>query len=158
MKQLCVLLCFAFCAIAYGANAPAAPASQPAQDRDALEQKFIETMSGATLVGFYTANDAEGPPKEERYTISKVTKADGENFIIAAQIKFGERTISVPLSLPVKWAGDTPVITVSDVTIPGYGTYNARVMISGNLYAGTWSSPRHGGHLWGKIEKAKPAE
>jgi hypothetical protein len=60
----------------------------------------------------------------------------------------------VPLVIPVKWAGDTPVISVTDLSIPGAGTYTARVMIYRDQYAGTWSGVDCGGHLWGRIERA----
>lgn len=71
----------------------------------------------------------------------------------------------MPLALPIKWAGDTPVITVTKVAFPGLGTYSARVLFSEDSYAGTWSGSTHGGEMWGKIVKgdaaksdAKPAE
>jgi hypothetical protein len=53
----------------------------------------------------------------------------------------------------VKWAGDTPVITLTDMTIPGLGTYTARVMVYRDHYAGYWSAGDHGGQMWGRIER-----
>ena len=54
---------------------------------------------------------------------------------------------------PVRWAGDTPVISVTNFGIPLIGTYSARVVIYQGQYAGTWSGKTHGGHLFGKIVK-----
>ena len=128
------------------------PAADKVPDRAELEKRFAETMSGATLVGHYTAGDGE--PKEDKYTIAKVTKRQGDYWLFQARIQFGGRDLTVPILLPVKWAGDTAVITVTDVGIPGLGTYTARVLIYGDQYAGTWSGTNHGGHLWGRIERA----
>ncbi len=57
------------------------------------------------------------------------------------------------LPLTVKWAGDTPVITLTDMMVPGLGTYTARVLFHRGRYAGTWSASDHGGEMWGRIEK-----
>ena len=57
------------------------------------------------------------------------------------------------IKVPVKWAGDTPVICVTNKAIPGFGTFNARVLFYDNQYVGTWSSAKHGGQMWGKIER-----
>ena len=83
--------------------------------------------------------------------ITKVTKGTGDLFIF--QARFGK--VNLPLPIPVKWAGDTPIITVTDMGIPGIGKYTARVMIYGDHYAGTWSgSANHQGMLVGRIEHA----
>jgi hypothetical protein len=130
------------------------PAAKPPTAND-LEQQFQKTMSGATLIGRFTVGPADANPKEERYTIGKVSKVGGDRWLIVSRIQFGGKDVSVPLFLNVKWAGDTPVIQVTDMTVPGLGTYTARVMVFKDQYAGTWSAPDHGGHLWGRIEKAK---
>jgi hypothetical protein len=36
----------------------------------------------------------------------------------------------VPIPLIVRWAGDTPVITLTDLTIPGVGTFTTRLATS----------------------------
>jgi hypothetical protein len=137
------------------------PATTRALTQEDLEKQFAETLSGSTLVGKFTEEKSARPepaqPKEDRYTLTKVQKLYGDNWLFVARIQYGEHDVSVPIMLPVKWAGDTPVITVTDAKIPGLGTYTARVMFYRDEYAGTWSGGNHGGHLWGKIEKAKPA-
>ena len=135
------------------------PAKEPpAPDRAKLEQKFARTMSGATLVGFFTVTGNDKPPAEEKYTITKVTKLKGDYWLFATRIQFGGKDVTVPLMIPVKWAGDTPVIAVTDLGVPGLGTYTARVLVYDDQYAGTWAGHDHGGHLWGRIERADAKE
>jgi hypothetical protein len=127
-----------------------------AQDRAALEKQFAESLSGVQFVGRYTtSNDPNEQPKRETYTIERVTKADGEHWTFVARIQYGERDVRLPLTLPVLWAGNTPVITLDKLTIPGLGTFSARVVIHGDSYAGTWDGGDHGGHLFGRIVKIK---
>jgi len=137
------------------------PATTRAATQEDLEKQFAEMLSGSTLVGKFTEEKTPRPepmkPAEDRYTLTKVQKLYGDNWLFVARIQYGEHDVSVPIMLPVKWAGDTPVITVTDAKIPGLGTYTARVMFYRGEYAGTWSGGNHGGHLWGKIERGKVA-
>jgi len=136
----------------------------PPPDRKTLEEKFAKTLRNARLTGFYTAGENAKSPKADQYTISKVEKSDGDKWIFTTKLGYGDRAISIPLEIPVYWAGDTPVISVTDFKIMGMGTFTARVMIYQDHYSGTWShSGRGGGYMWGKIESAdgpttKPAE
>jgi hypothetical protein len=59
----------------------------------------------------------------------------------------------------VRWAGDTPMIQVTGLRLPGGGAggYAARVLIYGDQYAGTWSGSKRGGHVFGRIERAGAA-
>lgn len=123
----------------------------PASEQARLEREFEQTLSGAVLSGQYTAAGRTG---SDRYTISKVTHVKGDLWLIHTRIQYGDHDVSVPVPVSVKWAGDTPVITLTDVGIPGLGTFTARVLIYRGQYAGTWSSKNHGGQMWGKIEKA----
>ena len=67
-----------------------------------------------------------------------------------------DKDVTVPIPLEIKWAGDTPVITLTDLAIPSLGTFTARVVIYDGRYAGTWQHGQVGGHLFGRIEKAPP--
>jgi len=130
------------------------PQGKPATpDKAELEKKFGQTMSHARLIGFYSTTGQEGPPKQDEYTMGEVHKGEGDKWVFNASLQFGKQVMNVPLEIPVLWAGDTPVISVTDMTIPGMGTYTARVMISGDHYAGTWSSAKHGGYMWGRIDQ-----
>jgi hypothetical protein len=115
------------------------------------EQKFQEMMSGVALVGRSTKLDREELSGEEQYLIDKVSKVTGDTWLFQTRLKYGEREIPVPIPLTILWAGDTPVITLTDLTIPGVGTYTARVMLYREQYAGTWSGKNAGGQLFGKI-------
>ena len=116
------------------------------------EKKFEEMMSGATLVGHSTRSNKEGISAEERYVIDKASKLTGDTWVIHARIKYGSHDLPVPVPVTMKWAGDTPVITLTDLTIPGLGTYTARVLLYRGQYAGTWSAKDHGGEMFGRIE------
>jgi hypothetical protein len=134
---------------------PATPPKPDAPERAELEKKFQESLSGATLVGRFTIvgeKDAGGG-KPERYTITRLTKLKDDYWLFVARIQYGDHDVTAPLPLRVIWSGDTPVITVDQVPVPGIGSYSARVMIDNGKYAGTWSGKDHGGHLYGVLEK-----
>lgn len=127
----------------------APPATKRVELND-LEKQFEKSMTGVTLVGRFSVDGKESElPKEERYTITKVTKIGDDLWLFTARI--GEGKIALPLPVPVKWAGDTPVISVTKFKVPTMGTYTARVMIYADHYAGTWDAGDHGGHLWGRV-------
>lgn len=133
---------------------PPAPAKVEMND---LEKQFEKSMTGATLVGrFSTDGKDDKPPGDERYEISKVSKIGKDLWLFTA--RFGNNKLPLPLPVPVKWAEDTPVISVTNVKVPGMGTYTARVLIYKDHYAGTWDAGTHGGNLWGKVEHAAPAK
>jgi hypothetical protein len=139
-----------------GVPAAAATTTQPALTP--LEKQFTERLTNAVLVGHSTTNN--GAPKPDRYTILSVRKVKDDDWLFQARVQFGSKDVTIPMVIPVKWAGDTPVISVTDLGFPGLGYYTARVVISGDQYAGTWQSSGanpHGGHLWGKIEHAAAA-
>ena len=128
------------------------PATNPAAD-DARYEKFEKTLTQAVLTGRFTVEGENKPAQEEQYTLVSVRKLKNDFWLFNARIQFGSRDITVPLIVPVKWAGDTPVISVTDMGIPGIGTYTARVVIYDDHYAGMWSgSAAHRGMLFGRIE------
>ena len=132
--------------------------TSPAKDRAALEKELAAKLSNSRLSGSYTIEGQKGPPQNDEYRLGKVEKGEGDRWNITAHIAYGTKSLNVPLEIPILWAGDTPVISLDNFTIPGMGTYSAHLLITGDHYAGTWSSPRHGGYLWGRIEKASPQE
>jgi hypothetical protein len=131
-------------------------ARKPPADRTAdLEKRFQEMMSGVTLVGHSTRLNREGLFGEERYVIDKVSKLAGDTWLFHARIQYGSHDVPVPVPVAIKWAGDTPVITLTDLTIPGLGTFTARVLLYRDQYAGTWSAKDHGGQMFGKIVRQR---
>ncbi len=123
------------------------------------EKKFQETLANCTFKGRWCMiKDGQlGEERDEKYTILKATKTGGANWLIFARVQYGQKDVTVPIPVQVKWAGDTPVITLDNMTIPNLGTYSARVVVHNNSYAGNWSGGDHGGMLHGLIEKGKEA-
>ena len=121
-----------------------------------LFKNFEKAMRGVRFSGFFTVDGSKNPPSEEVYEIQSVQKfGDQDLWIFTARIKYGQKDVTLPMPLPVKWVGDIPVITMDEMNIPGLGTFSAHVVIDGKKYAGTWSHGKVGGHLYGKITKIK---
>ena len=119
--------------------------------QDELDRKFEEMMKGVTLVGRSTRLSDDKVVGEEKYVIEGVSKMAGDTWLFRARLQYGGRDIPVPLPVTIKWAGDTPVITLTDLSIPGMGTYTARVLLYRDQYAGTWSGKKGGGQIFGRI-------
>lgn len=155
MKLAALLLAsFAlFLADAGRAQEPTPPSAATDAALDPAETKFKELLTNATLTGRWAAvNDGElGPEKEDRYFIVSAAKVKDDSWIIQARMKYREQEIVVPIPVQVKWAGDTPVIIVDKLAIPGGGTYSARVLFYEKTYAGSWTGTRRGGLLNGII-------
>lgn len=136
---------------------PAATADKPADEKMAANyKKFEETLSGVALVGTFTIVGKDVPAKPERYEIRSVRKLDtGDVWLFRARIKYGDKDVELPMPLEVKWAGNTPVISLDNVTIPTLGTFSSYVVIDGDKYAGTWTHGEVSGHMFGQIEKLK---
>ncbi len=133
--------------------APKAAAEKPKLTSAELEAKFIATLSKATMTGRWCLiqDGALTPEKEEKYTILGAKKLEGDSWVIGTKMNYGGREIIAPIPVKVQWAGDTPVIIVDKMTVPGGGTYSARVLIYENTYAGTWSGGSKVGLLSGMI-------
>ena len=128
----------------------------------AEEQAFATLLTGADLVGSFTVDGQTGTPKQDRYSITKATKLKGNQWALFARIKYNEVDITVPVGVNVDWAGKTPVLSVTDLKIPGLGSeFGSCILFEGDRYAGTWHHGKVGGHMWGRVERtpeAKPAE
>jgi hypothetical protein len=133
------------------------PAAQP--ELSEAEQAFVDQLAGHTMVGSFTIDGRNGDaPKEERYEIGQVTKMQDDLWTIEARMKYGKVDARVPVPVNVNWAGDTPMISVTNLTIPLVGSeFSARVLFYGDRYAGTWQHGKVGGHMFGRLEKT-PAE
>ena len=142
-------LLLAICPILIAALAGCA--KKPPTSQDELDRKFQEMMKGVTLVGRSTRLNDQKVIGEEKYVIEKVSKLAGETWLFQTRMQYRGHDIPVPVPVVIKWAGDTPVITVTDLKIPRMGTYTARVLLYGDQYAGMWSATDHGGQMFGKI-------
>ena len=124
------------------------PATLPA-----VERQFIEQMHGAALVGRFTVNGrADGSAAPDRYDIYSVDKV-GEN-LWRFHTRIGESGVTLPVVVPLRFVDDTPIIMMTDATLPGLGTFNVRVFFYGDEYTGTWEHVgRGGGHMFGRVER-----
>jgi hypothetical protein len=121
--------------------------------REELEKKLAETLSGATLSGLFSVRGVnEGRPvAADHYQLGVVKKLDNGRWLFRAQVRLNDREAILPLSFPVEWAGETPVIIIRGVPMPGLGTYSARVLIFDGQYAGTWREGERVGTMFGEI-------
>ncbi len=123
---------------------------------NALEQEFAERMANSVLVGrFVIAGSEDSVPRPERYEIEGVTKVGEDQWRFTARIQYGDTNITLPIVVTMLWAGDTPMVSLTDLTVPTLGTFTARVIFYRDRYAGTWQHDEVGGHLFGVIEKAQ---
>jgi hypothetical protein len=131
--------------------------NKPQLSQQELEAKFKASLTKATLSGRWCSiKDGQlSPEKPDKYNILSVTKVGGDVWLIQARIQYGQKNIVAPIPVVVKWAGDTPVIIVDNVGVPGSGSYSARVLIYEKTYAGTWTGGDHGGLLNGIITVEK---
>jgi hypothetical protein len=131
------------------------PAPRAAEQAE-LEAAFKKMLSGATLEGSFTNTGAGRDPtrlSREKYTLGNITKVAGNLWLIPARIEYGEHDVTLPITVPIRWAGDTPVIVVDNIPLPGFGTVSARVMFFADHYAGYWKHGESGGHLFGTIRR-----
>ena len=124
-------------------------------------------MRGTVLDGHFTlvrldpdssTTAGAGDPaklRSERYEIEKVVKRTADIWTFHARIQFGNTDVTLPVPVKLVWAGDTPVVSVTDLGLPGLGTYTARVLFYGDAYAGTWSGGTHGGSMFGRLERSQ---
>jgi hypothetical protein len=129
--------------------------ARPSQEE--LENIFKATLTKATLSGRWCLVQ-EGkltPEKQDKYTITGVSKLGGDMWLIHARIQYGKNDVTAPVPVQVKWAGDTPVIIVDKFPVPGGGVYSARLLIYEKTYAGTWSGGDHRGLMNGLITNEK---
>jgi hypothetical protein len=116
------------------------------------ERQFAERMRNVTMVGTFTVAGREHrSPEPDRYEIASVEKVGADLWRFTAKIEGG--STAIPIVVPMRFVGDTPVIMMTDTSLPGIGTFTVRVFFYGDRYAGTWQHGRVGGHMSGRIEK-----
>jgi len=127
-------------------------AADPASLTD-LERAFGERMQNVALEGHFSIEGMErrdGNP--ELYEISSVTKLDGDRWRFNVHLTYGSVDATLPVVVPIVWAGDTPMVSITDFSIPGLGDeFGARVIFYDDRYAGTWDHGQFGGMMYGTI-------
>jgi hypothetical protein len=122
-----------------------------------LERQFAERMRGVSLVGNYTMARGDRPSRTDRYDISSVEKVGENLWRFNANMQCCGVNGDIPVVVPLRWVGDTPMIMMTDTTLPGLGTFTVRLFFYGDRYAGTWQHGEAGGLMSGRIEKQTPA-
>jgi hypothetical protein len=122
------------------------------------ERQFADRMRGATMVGRFTVWGREDrTPRTDRYEIASVEKIGEDLWRFNTKMDCcGLNGSSVPIAVPMRWVGDTPMIMMTNTGLPGIGTYSVRVFFYGDRYSGTWQNEKGiGGFMSGRIEKAE---
>lgn len=131
-------------------------AVEPASLTD-VERQFAERMRNVTLTGSFTTDGHEDRAVQpDSYEIAGVEKVGDDLWRFQARMQ--GMNASVPIVVPLRFNGDTPMVMMTGTSLPGLGTFTARVFFYGDRYAGTWQHGKVGGHMWGRIERtAAPA-
>lgn len=129
-------------------------AEAPTSELSAQEEAFQKRLEKVLFEGQWclVKDGVLGPWKTDKYTIQSANKVSGDDWVITSRIQFGSVDVNLPLTVQVYWAGDTPVISVTDLPVPGAGTYTARVLVYENTYAGSWFGKGYGGQMTGTIK------
>lgn len=128
----------------------------PVESLDARERAFTERMRGVVLDGLFTVDGRTETPSPDRYEIASVEKVGDDLWRFNARMVHGTTDVTLPFVVPMKWLDDTPMVTLTDYSIPTLGTFSARVFFYDDRYAGTWQHGKEiGGHLYGRIKGQK---
>jgi hypothetical protein len=68
-------------------------------------------------------------------------------------MRHGDTDVTVPFAVPMRFVEDTPIIMMTDYSMPSMGTFTVRLLFHGDRYAGTWQHGEVGGHMYGRVEK-----
>ena len=125
----------------------------PLESLSELERGFAERMQNVVLTGHYTLKGRKRrDDKPERYEITRVAKVGEHRWRFDVHMTYGSVDMTLPVVVPIRWAGDTPIVTITDMVIPGLdGTFTARVMFYAERYAGSWQHVEYGGLMYGTI-------
>ncbi len=153
---VCLSLLLSPLALADDKPADDKPAAPAPLSQEELEKQLAEALTDHVMIGQFTTNGGptDQPAKEDRYALGKVYKMKNGMWSFEATMKNGDKDVKFTMAFPVKWAGDTPMITLTDWPMPGMGVFTARILIFRSQYAGTWSGGDHGGLMFGRIVKA----
>ncbi len=135
---------------------PAASDSEKSSLKSPPIAEFEDYLSNSKLIGVFTVDGAPlSRLQNETYVIKTAKRLEGYDKLweIVTRIQYGDKDIELPVEIDVEWIGRTPVMVMEGATIPGLGTFSARVVFHDKKYAGTWKHGEKGGHLFGRVEK-----
>jgi hypothetical protein len=119
-----------------------------------VERQFTERMRNVKLVGSFTvAGREERTPRADGYDIASVEKVGDNLWKFNAGMKCCGVNGTIPIVVPMRFNGDTPMIMMTDTSLPGLGTFTVRLFFYGDRYAGTWQHGTVGGLMSGRVEK-----
>ena len=120
---------------------------------EARERAFVEQSERRARRVVHDGRASRAAPSRP-YEIASVEKVGDRLWRFNARMVHEGMDVTIPIVVPMEWLGDTPVVMLTDYTIPAVGTFTARVFFYGSRYAGTWQhGDGAGGHLFGKIER-----
>jgi hypothetical protein len=129
----------------------------PASLNDA-ERQFVERMKDVNLAGSYTVAGGDPGSRPDHYGIKSVEKVGHDLWRFNAEMHCCGLEGSIPVVVPLRFVGDTPMIMMTDTTLPGIGTFTVRLFFYGDRYSGTWQHGNRGGQMSGRIEKQKETD
>ena len=128
----------------------------PTVEMTPAEQSFQQTMTDVVLEGFFTVGDSN-ELHADRYEITSVTKVKDGVWRFSARVQYNKKDFPVTINVPVFFAGDTPVMSLTRQGIQGTpGLFDTRLVIYKGSYAGTWGAGATGGKMFGNIVKNAP--
>ena len=123
------------------------------------ERQFTERMRGASLIGDFTVEGrGNRTPREDRYDIQSVEKVGDDLWRFNAGMSCCGVNGVIPIVVPMRFVGDTPMIMMTDTSLPALGTFTVRLIFYEDRYAGTWQHDKVGGLMSGRIEKRTSGE
>jgi hypothetical protein len=131
------------------------PATPPVEMSPA-EQAFQQMLTDVVLEGFFTVGDGT-ELHADRYEITSVSKVKDGVWRIAARVQYNKKDFPVTINVPVFFAGDTPVMSLTRQGIQGTpGLFDTRLVFYKGGYAGTWGAGATGGKMFGNVVKKTP--
>lgn len=125
---------------------------------DDAERAFIDRMRNVSLVGGYTEYGRDATtPTAERYEIASVEKVGPDRWRFNATLTCCGFNGDIPVVVPLRFVGDTPMIMMTDTPVPGLGTFSVRLFFHDACYAGTWQHGPRRGFMSGRIEAKETA-
>ena len=81
------------------------------------ERRFADKMQNVSMVGYFTVDGREQRASvPDRYDIFSVQKVGEDRWRFNARI--GEVGLTLPVTVTMRWVDDTPVILLTDLTVP----------------------------------------
>ena len=140
-------------ALGWGVGKTGIGQAVPIESLTDLERDFTERMQNVVLVGHFTIEGRDtGGGSRERYEIARVVKVGDDRWRFDVHMVYGSVDATLPVVVPIVWAGDTPMVSITDFTIPTLGTFTARVFFYDDRYGGSWQHGQFGGVMYGEIE------